>query len=281
MAQLITLAGQVADVFLVDRSPQRVQALHRQGREWLGLDDAGIEGVLGTVAEAIGPMAQVFDVPMPDAADIPAVLAEAKDALVTLTLQSQQQVAQMAVCNEELREAAEHDPLTGLSNRRALQRRLDEEFRRADRFLRPLSVLFVDVDHFKAINDTFGHDVGDEVLSRLGRILQWACRGSDVVARYGGEEFVCLLPETHPHSAASLAENLRQAVESAEFSHDGCVFPVTVSIGLAGLSRDCHVTGGEQLLLMADQALYRAKNRGRNRVELSKPATPHEAPLAK
>ena len=161
------------------------------------------------------------------------------------------------------------DPLIGIYNRRYLDRLLDEEFSRARRYALPLSVLLLDIDHFKHVNDSFGHQVGDLVLIDLGKLVLNAIRASDIAARYGGEELLIIATNTTVSSAVALAERLRQHVETHEL-----VLPsepnkpqeirVTVSIGVACLCQE--VTDSQSLVHNADEALYRAKQEGRNRV---------------
>jgi two-component system, cell cycle response regulator len=163
------------------------------------------------------------------------------------------------------------DALTGLYNRRYLLRRLDEEIKRAARYQQVLSCLFVDADHFKRINDQYGHHVGDLVLRELADRVREQMRASDVVTRYGGEEFAALLPQTTGSDARSLAERIRLAVASRPVVTDtGRAVPVTVSIGVGQIapSRDLRSTADVQRMLLAsaDGALYQAKEAGRNRV---------------
>jgi diguanylate cyclase (GGDEF)-like protein len=166
------------------------------------------------------------------------------------------------------------DPLTGMYNRRFLERRLKQEAARASRYDLPLSVLLLDIDHFKAINDTHGHAVGDAVLERLGRVTEAVLRDSDIAARYGGDEILVVLPNTRGPDAARLAERLRHDIEHAEFaprreSDGGPSIRMTVSVGVA--SRSGPGRGEAALLKDADDALYVAKQEGRNRVRQSPP----------
>jgi diguanylate cyclase (GGDEF)-like protein len=161
------------------------------------------------------------------------------------------------------------DPLTGIYNRRYLDRRLEEEFGRARRYNMPLSVLLIDIDHFKQINDTQGHQAGDQLLTHLGKQLLQGIRDSDIAARYGGDELLVLALNTTASSAAVLAERLRQHIESNQLAITSNPdqqpdIRVSVSIGVAGLSRE--VTDSQKLVQFADEALYRAKQEGRNRV---------------
>jgi len=158
------------------------------------------------------------------------------------------------------------DPLTGLYNRRYCSSHLQSLLQKGRETGSSLSVMLMDLDKFKNVNDTYGHDVGDEVLKEFARRLRENMRGIDLVARYGGEEFIAILPETEKQHAYAAAERLRKSIESPTFqiSHDVKELAVTVSIGLAG-TINCNVTPNE-LIKLADQALYASKNEGRNRV---------------
>ncbi|MCL1073326.1 ligand-binding sensor domain-containing diguanylate cyclase [Shewanella dokdonensis] len=159
---------------------------------------------------------------------------------------------------------AKQDSLTGLANRRAFDEHLLQEFTRAKRLEQPLTLAFIDIDHFKWINDKYSHSVGDKALIRLAKQLQLHCRAIDIAARWGGEEFSLLLPSTTTQQAVQICERLRIAVESMDCSDIATGLRLTVSIGLA-CSDD--VAESWQQLNAADDALYRAKNNGRNRVE--------------
>lgn len=168
----------------------------------------------------------------------------------------------------ELVRLAATDPLTGLSNRRVLDTRLDEEWRRARRNGNPMSVLFVDIDHFKLFNDTYGHAAGDEVLAAVSECIDSVVRRSvDLVARYGGEEFAVVLPDTSEAGATVVAEKIRKKVHAMDLDHGTSSHgKVTVSVGCA---TRFPLKGGNPLDLMvaADQQLYAAKSAGRNQVK--------------
>ncbi len=169
----------------------------------------------------------------------------------------------------KLAEGAMQDPLTGLYNRRHLEDRLGSELAAAQRHGRPLSLLMVDVDHFKNINDQFGHLAGDEALKMVAFVLRGAVRKEDVLARYGGEEFVVVARETGMDGAQTLGERIRRAVEKSRCAWQGQDLGVTVSIGVTvsvGLSEFVSGRTERELLEAADRALYLAKQAGRNRV---------------
>jgi two-component system cell cycle response regulator len=168
--------------------------------------------------------------------------------------------------NRRLEVMANTDPLTAVLNRRALTERLASELERVKRYDATVSVLLIDIDHFKRVNDNYGHLVGDDVLMDVGALLQSAVRSVDVVARYGGEEFVIALPETGLAGATAFAERIRELVEAHTFAHaGGSDLRLTASIGVASFPSPGLETV-EDLLAKADQALYRAKAEGRNRV---------------
>jgi diguanylate cyclase (GGDEF)-like protein len=172
-----------------------------------------------------------------------------------------------AVSHERLKLDGLTDPLTGIANRRFFERRLREELGRRQRSGSPLSLIVVDIDFFKRVNDDFGHQVGDAVLVEVARVLGLGLRTSDLLGRYGGEEFVLLLPGTSIQKAGEIAERLRTQIASMRF--DMLNRSVTVSVGVAVLAgSDGDAEAGSELFRRADHALYRAKGGGRNRVVL-------------
>jgi len=167
---------------------------------------------------------------------------------------------------QRLEKLALTDALTGCLNRRALSEALTQELDRARRYNLALTILLADIDRFKQINDTRGHIAGDSVLRQVGELLRREARSVDIVARYGGEEFVVVMPETALHGAAIFAERLRRRVMARDFGDPGeDPLHMTVSIGLASFPDD-RVQSADSFVSLADQALYRAKNEGRNLV---------------
>lgn len=170
--------------------------------------------------------------------------------------------------NELLQELSSTDALTKLFNRRHFMVALGNEFERTDRYGSPLGLVMLDIDHFKRLNDTFGHQVGDEALRGLGALIYDAVRSTDIAARYGGEEFCMLLPETDLEGTAEFAHRLRFAVEDKTLLVDAQEVRMTVSMGAAACPHSA-VESGDDLIRLADDALYRAKRAGRNRVMVS------------
>jgi diguanylate cyclase (GGDEF)-like protein len=166
---------------------------------------------------------------------------------------------------QQVEHMATHDQLTGLLNRRKFEQRFEEEFDRAQRYEEKLTLLMIDLDHFKDVNDTFGHQAGDNVLSTTGEIIRSETRISDVGSRYGGEEFCVILTETSMKGASKTAERLRNKLSERQFTNnDGDEFTVTCSIGMAELDQTYSET--EELLRDADEALYEAKETGRDQI---------------
>jgi diguanylate cyclase (GGDEF)-like protein/PAS domain S-box-containing protein len=173
---------------------------------------------------------------------------------------------EVQLLQEQLREQSIRDPLTGLYNRRYLEETLSRELELATRQHHSVSVVMGDLDHFKSVNDRYGHLAGDEVLRYFGKLLQQSARASDIYCRYGGEEFLLLLPQMSGELAVERAEHLRQTLASTPVPYAAGVIPVTASFGVAAFPGDG--TSGDDLIAAADQALYAAKEAGRNRVHL-------------
>ncbi|MDK2779213.1 MAG: GGDEF domain-containing protein [Pseudomonadota bacterium] len=192
---------------------------------------------------------------------------EAKLALLQGKLDDmEKEVQDSRVAIEEQRRRATHDPLTGLPNREAYQNRLEEELSRHHRYGGALSLVVCDVDHFKNINDTYGHLAGDKVLQLISRSLRKQLRDSDFIARYGGEEFVILMPETNADEAMLAAEKLRQRVEQSPFNFRKERVPITMSFGISEFYK---LEAPDVVFERADKALYRAKEEGRNRCNMA------------
>ena len=166
------------------------------------------------------------------------------------------------------------DALTGLYNRHYLNTHLGNVVKQALKNGKHLALMIMDMDHFKSVNDTYGHDVGDMVLKQLATLIIQQSRSSELAARFGGEEFVVMMPETDPVSALAAANRMRETIEAASFIIDdaGTVLKKTVSIGVASLHPDGD--SAESLLKRADEALYEAKHGGRNQVKVSAAMAP-------
>ena len=180
---------------------------------------------------------------------------------------------ELSARNIELEYLAQHDPLTGLNNRRYFTQEANAELARAHRARAPTSILIVDIDFFKKVNDQYGHPAGDLVLKEVAGVLLDTVRATDVVARLGGEEFIVLMPHTALDGAMALAEKLRSHVKNHPMHAEGQTLAVTISVGVSELT-PAQKGNFEDLYFAADTALYAAKTQGRNRVEWRAPTHP-------
>jgi len=175
-----------------------------------------------------------------------------------------QDVTEVAIYEHKLVEMNVKDGLTGIYNRRYLESKLKEEFSRHKRYTRSFSFIMFDIDHFKHVNDEYGHQCGDYILQSVCSRVTSIIRNIDIFARYGGEEFCCMLPETALEGAVQVAERFRKAIEEQENKYNDFNIKVTISLGVSELREE--ISSPDILMKKADDALYRAKNEGRNRV---------------
>lgn len=195
-----------------------------------------------------------------------AELQQQADELRAANTEKSKLVEQLRLQSEAFEQQARVDGLTGLANRRAFDEALHHEYMRAGRSQRPLSLVLLDIDHFKQVNDSWSHSIGDEVLKCVAREIECHCRQTDTVARWGGEEFAILLPDTSLQQAAEMSERLRKAVSAINCDSFAQQLRVTVSIGIAVHTGTLHP---RELLSKADEALYKAKQAGRDQVVLT------------
>ena len=183
------------------------------------------------------------------------------------TLELNVALTELEELNKELAEKSTIDELTNLYNRRHYDQKIMAEYRRSKRNLTPLSLILLDIDHFKSVNDTYGHLAGDQCLSWVAQIIKQSLkRSADIGFRYGGEEFAIILPDTEADGAIALAETVRSAIEKFDFIYKEQTIPLTISCGISTYKQQGYVKP-EQLFFVADKALYQAKNQGRNQVQ--------------
>jgi diguanylate cyclase (GGDEF)-like protein len=229
------------------------------------------ESLLKGIHENTVEMRRLFDLPTGELENPDQILARANEALLQISLQSAQQTSQLEMQNKQLAEQATTDSLTGAANRRKFNDFLEARFAEVRPGGGPLSVFFLDTDHFKKFNDAFGHQTGDRVLIELTAVLKEAAPRHALVARYGGEEFAVVLPRTDRITAARLAEETRNRIGALVVtSDDGRPLSITASIGVATYE-GTFFTRFEQLVKAADQAVYAAKDAGRNCVRVFRP----------
>ncbi len=203
------------------------------------------------------------------------------DAVLRASLKKRYLYRSLERSNRQLREANERllkmsvtDDRTNLLNDRYLSRRLSEEFKRAQRYGSILSVVLLDLDHFKQINDKYGHDCGDQVLRSFGKVVVDNARETDIVGRFGGEEFLMILPNTDGIRSAIVAERVRKAAEEQVYKYKEFLVRVTVSAGIASYPTNRQVRTETDLLKAADEAMYRAKKVSRNKVIIDRASMP-------
>ncbi len=258
-------------------NPQPAQYIMRAREELtnrLKFTPAQIESLMAEIEAGTVEAARLFDVNIGSGRTYQDILNEANEALIQMTLQTQRQVQKIQEENQVLQQKATTDPLTGIANRARFNEFLEEQFERAFKLNRPMTVLFLDVDHFKKVNDQYGHQAGDEVLKAVGKLLKLAARNVDLAARYGGEEFALILSDTESNTGAQLADDIRQAIEAEVVHFEGNTIRITASLGVAGTDRQRLFTSAAQLTNAADRAVYAAKAAGRNCVRLFRPKVP-------
>jgi len=284
LGQIAWLAEWTAGVFEspdVDRA--RASALERAGK--VGLSPAQFMAILEALPGQVAEVAEALDSDIGELHDLEALRSDAGRLLADINQQyegvirklgelleeKERLTAELQRANEALGSLAHTDALTGLPNRRALEDELARCASRARREKGWLSLVALDVDHFKKFNDTHGHAAGDAVLATVGRVLVEQCRKGDMPARYGGEEFSVVLPSTNTVGANVVAERIRRALEASQTIFDGKTLHISASVGVASAQGE-HVEPVTALAARADEALYAAKHAGRNRVVSAAPA---------
>jgi diguanylate cyclase (GGDEF)-like protein len=270
----VAVGGYVAEIWLGahDRAAATQQAAE-VARMWLGMNGDSFTRVLTSVGKAMPDVSRLFEIPI-DESVIFGTLDEAREALVKVSLKSAANAFQaeatatvLARQKEEAETQARKDALTGLFNRGYFDAQLESAVAAAKELGRPLSLVFLDVDHFKKVNDTHGHQAGDAVLQAVGRLIGRCMRQLDIPVRYGGEEFAILLPATDRAGGKTAAERLRKLLEKQEIViAGGRALNVTASFGVATLDDKFQIDDPAELVGAADECVYTAKRAGRNRV---------------
>jgi len=266
LTELVGLAGTCADVF-VEEAPAAAIAVVRQFfKDRYKMPEAESDALLDEIGRSTRDVASLFEINIGTGASFEDILKKANEALVEITLQSQQQANSLLEMNQQLRKEATTDALTGLANRGRFDQFFADRFAEALKMRQSLALLLMDVDRFKAINDKHGHPVGDRVLQALGKLVASAARQNDLAARYGGEEMVLVLPGTERSIATAVADSIRRAVAAKPIVAGATELAVTISIGVAVLEPPFKEPA--HLLKAADMAVYAAKHGGRNCVKV-------------
>lgn len=280
-ATLLRFADKISALYHGTQSNRKSIEIHEGLKEAYQLSDAQIDALIDQVGVSARQVMEHFQIQPGDMRPFTQIMQEANEELGRLNLtyeqmvlelkQAKQSAEQLAVelkrANDSLRELAFRDELTGLYNHRFFQEVFEAELQKSKRYQHPISLLLLDIDYFKTVNDTYGHLIGDYVLKEVSQVMIRLVRHCDIVARYGGEEFAIVLPETGKVGAHVLAQRVRRGLEQHQFVYDSARFSITASIGLVSTDMAAITIERRALIECSDQALYAAKQNGRNRVE--------------
>jgi two-component system cell cycle response regulator len=270
-AAIAVMQSRPVDIVLCDMHMARCDGLRFLSLKAGDPALADIPVIMRTGDEGVDSMVQAFDLGAHDYLAKTAAMAELQ-ARISVHLKLKRVNDELRAQRALLEQQSREDGLTGLANRRSLDEVLAREVSRCNRYGRPMSVIMIDLDRFKDLNDRYGHQAGDHVLCEAANVIRRSVRQQDVVARYGGEEIAILMPETSMEHAAIMAERLRVALASAVFRWRDHELRVTASLGVVG-TPTMPTQAAEELMRLADRALYRAKAQGRNRVSLARADT--------
>jgi diguanylate cyclase (GGDEF)-like protein len=283
LAEILQLADLASSVYHSDKSNEKIAELKVMLKEKMDIRDDEVGQFVDRIAEKTIEVLGSFEIDPGDMKPYSEILEEANAELGKMNLSYEQLVMQLKQekskveslatdlknANEKLRGLAFEDGLTGLFNRRYFQEHFEREISRVDRYSHLLSLIMMDIDHFKKINDTYGHQQGDIVLQSVANVLNDSIRRPDIAARYGGEEFALILPETDLKGALVLAERIRQFIEELEIKIDDQVLKVTISLGITSYDPAKGRKKKEEIIEAADSALYNSKNTGRNKLSIA------------
>jgi diguanylate cyclase (GGDEF)-like protein len=281
-AEILSVANLLSTIYYGTETSDNVQLLHNQMEKLFGMGKHQTSKLLDDVAQKSIDIMGIFDLNPGQMKPYSQMLQEANDELGRLNLSYEQLVMalkeskkksekfanELRSANERLENLAFRDGLTNLYNHRYFQEILEKEIKRAQRYKNDLSLIMFDIDSFKAINDSYGHPAGDQVLATLAKQIQAAIRPSDILARYGGEEFAVILPETKESGMKVFAERIRRCVLGTTTTIDAAEIKVTISSGGVHFNPDIGEITKQNLIETADRALYMSKKNGKNRVTI-------------
>jgi len=277
----VALSGLVADLFVNEAARREFAQTAQAAERSLGFDKPAFGQLLGTIGGLIPDTEALFETDLRADTDPEQILEQARDILMLRNLQALRDMNVLKTAAQnlseralELEEEAQRDALTGAYNRAFFDTFLAREFERTSRNEWPLSLAFADLDNFKIINDTHGHQAGDQVLRAVAGILKAHTRETDVVARYGGEEFVIAMPATDAETARAISERIVQVLRNTQHDVGDALLQATISVGCATQAPQSQFRGVNDFVHAADQALYTAKLLGRNRVHTFEPQAP-------
>ncbi|MCP3934360.1 MAG: diguanylate cyclase [Actinomycetia bacterium] len=284
ISRIVSLGDKIAEMFHAGEDSGYVLREVLSMASSVGLTGEEADLLLDELQEPMFELASQLQLEVSEA-DQADIVAGARTQLIELTLVADVELreergrrTELEAEKRELEEAALRDALTGLPNRRAFDEVLEQQMRlrirSAESLAKPMGIVMIDVDHFKAVNDTHGHGIGDDVLREMGSTLNAASRTEETIARYGGEEFVMMAPLATSEEIVKAAERLRKLVELIEVETESGILTITASFGAATMSAPTAIEDSEKLMAAADAALYEAKHSGRNCVKLSTDTLP-------
>lgn len=281
LAQFVYLASMVGDIFYFGRKREWIQKFTDDCQRLLGISPENSDLLLQNMHQQLVEIARHFDISVGPDTTYEAMIRRANEEIVNAAVSNEATKyhltqsfkrerslsTRLEETNRKLKKMAMKDGMTGLFNRQCLNELLQKEWSRSMRHGYPVSLVMIDVDDFKRVNDTYGHQCGDDVLKKIAALLTTASRTNDLVARYGGDEFAIILPQTKLNDACMVAERYRSFVQKLSIPSDNDRdIHLTVSCGVSTSSPEREDTGLDAFIQMADDALYRAKGSGRNKV---------------
>ncbi len=286
--EILAMAHCISEIYHGTSSAKNLQKLKDIFKQRHAVDASKVDTLIDQVAEKTLVMLSFFDLSPGEMKPYTQLLQEANTELRKLNLTYEQLVfeykhakesaeklaRELQEANQKLRRLATTDGLTGLFNHRAFQELLEKRIREANRHRRSLSLVILDLDHFKCVNDTYGHPAGDAVLQVVSNKISKIMRVEDILARYGGEEFAVILPETDIEGAIELSERIRSTIASEVINIKGNKLGVTISLGVSAKAANQTQCMKQWLIDTADKALYQAKRNGRNTVQAAKQTQP-------
>jgi diguanylate cyclase (GGDEF)-like protein len=278
--EILKLSDHLSAVYHGNRSIEKVRMVTNNLNDNFGIQGDAVERLIDEVACKSLDILASFDITPGSMKPFSQILQEANEELTNLNTSYEMLVIEMKqakdkaeklakelhLANEKLHELASCDALTGLYNHRFFQEAIDNELNLSKNCKKEFSLIIFDIDHFKKVNDTYGHPVGDRVLIAVSRAAEKSLRDTDIIARYGGEEFAVILPKTDFTAAKTVAERLCKDIERLDIKVDGKTIKTTVSVGYTSYRHNIKIQEKDTIIKMADNALYVAKQSGRNRV---------------
>ena len=276
LATLIHAAALLGELFCGDVDSGQLDAVKARCVQLVPIPPAALDQILDELHTAVDEMAALFRIEIGQSLSHETLRTQAMRQLAQISLAAEMDLAaaanRAAQAQHEIRQLSEKattDSLTQLANRRVFDERLHQTFAQVQREAGAVGLIMVDLDHFKSLNDAYGHQAGDEALRQVGRCLKTVCAETAVAARYGGEEFAVILANATAQTLRDMAEEIRRNIEQIHFEHDRQPLRITASLGAAHVDLKFERTTPDELIGRADECLYDAKQNGRNRVEVT------------